>query len=439
MTESSNGEETKATGSLVTDFANTDLTQNSRDSYALVKNANGEIIGNCAISITIQYSTFFGDSLEACRLSVYELNKKGLNGSDDTYLTTINPKDYSTVNSTSLLGTKAYTAVDQTIPDSIRFDDDYVKNVFIKLNVAKAQELGSRIFSSARANKENFYKVFQDVFRGIYVKSDYGDGVILYVNKVRMDVESVQYATDSITGVRLHTTRSDAYGRDSISYTGRSFFSTREVIQANQLQNDTTEISSRINEPNWTYLKSPAGIFTEVTLPVEAINQQLSQDTLNAAKLTFINYNQPSDKKYGLPLPDDVLLIRKKDMKTFFVKNQLTDNISSFVASHSGNQYVFSNITQMINLCLNEKAAAAKAGTPLDEDWNKAVLISVLVTREQQQSSSSIVITKVQHDLKPTYVRLKGGPGTNPSAENPDLKLKLEVISTSFNGATTKK
>ena len=43
-------------------------------------------------------------------------------------------------------------------------------------------------------------------------------------------------------------------------------------------------------------------------------------------------------------------------------------------------------------------------------------------------------IIRIQHDLKPGYVRLKGG---SLGKTNPDYKLKLEVISTDF-GLTTK-
>ena len=60
--------------------------------------------------------------------------------------------------------------------------------------------------------------------------------------------------------------------------------------------------------------------------------------------------------------PSDVMLIRKKDKDRFFAKNLLIDEVSSFRTSHSTstNQYTFSNITRLINACINDKKAADK-------------------------------------------------------------------------------
>ena len=91
-----------------------------------------------------------------------------------------------------------------------------------------------------------------------------------------------------------------------------------------------------------------------------------------------------------------------------------------------------------------EKEEAKKnAGSSWDEtkwlqenpDWNKVVLIPVLVTYDSSNTTTGQAnIIRIQHDLKPGYVRLKGG---SLGKTNPDYKLKLEVISTDF-GLTTK-
>ena len=70
-------------------------------------------------------------------------------------------------------------------------------------------------------------------------------------------------------------------------------------------------------------------------------------------------------------------------------------------------------------------------------DWNKVVLIPVLVTYDSSNTTTGQAnIIRIQHDLKPGYVRLKGGEvGETSGGEN--YKLKLEVISTDL-GLTTK-
>lgn len=83
------------------------------------------------------------------------------------------------------------------------------------------------------------------------------------------------------------------------------------------------------------------------------------QTTLNAVKLTFTNYNQESNKyKFSMSAPETVLLLREKDMDSFFVNNELANNVTSFVATHNSietNQYTFMNIARLVSACINEK------------------------------------------------------------------------------------
>ena len=157
---------TKATGSLVTSFDNIEIDSKIKDRFTLIKDENNHVIGNCQINIYLWYSSYFGDSLTACRLSIYELDKR-LN-EEEAYYTNINPEDY--YKQSDLLGTKAYTAVDLSVSDSIRKLDTYVPSVSIRLDQAKAEKLGQKLF---KADRKDFYKAFPDLFSGIYVKSDY--------------------------------------------------------------------------------------------------------------------------------------------------------------------------------------------------------------------------------------------------------------------------
>ena len=348
---------------------------------------------------------------------------------------------------------RAYTAVDLSVKDSIRNLSTYVPSVHVAFKESIATRVGGNILTAARkaenAKKEFNNQLFREAFQGIYVKSDYGDGTVLYVDQSQMNVVYKCYATDSITGLKLKM--QDGSGKDSTYYSYRVFASTREVIQANQLQNDPERINALIKEDKNTYLKSPAGIFTEATLPISDIENELTGDTLNAVKLTFTNYNQSSDKKFGMSIPSTVMLVRKKFQDSFFKDNQLSDGVSSYLTSHtsSTNQYVFSNITKLVNACIAEKEEARKkAGSTWNEkewlekeenkNWNKVVLIPVLVTYDSSNTTTGQAnIIRIQHDLKPGYVRLKGGEAGEGPNGNPDYKLKLEVISTDF-GLTTK-
>ena len=465
--EAFSGTTESGTGKMMTDFKN--LAEGVSGNYTIIEDEKGNPIGNCQINIYLWYDSYFGDSFTACRLSMYVLDKKKgdkyWNEDPDAYYTNIDPTRYYD-STTSLLGNKSYTAVDLSISDSIRNLSTYVPYIKITLDQTKTQDLGLKLLKEGRT--KDLYKKFQSIFPGLYVKSDYGDGTILYVNSVQMDVAFLEHARDSITGGLLHTSA----GKDSVIYNGRSFTSTREVIQANRLENDTEKIQECINESKWTYLKSPAGIFTQITLPISQIAEKLQGDTLNAVKLGIPIYNETSDKKFGMSTPRNVLLIRKKYKDSFFKDNQLSDGITSSLfnpTTTSFTQYTFNNITQMINDCLadGEREEAEKkfknGGTitlqitdaegnvkeePVDNivdwerlsDWNKFILIPVLVTTDSSSSNnyygSSSNVISIQHDLKPGYARLKGGTNaTNISLDKEQqdkYKLKLEVVSTNF-------
>jgi len=444
-----------------------------KEDITFVRDENNKIIGNIhTIELYLWYDSYFGDSLTASRLSVYELGdaEKELN-ENNAYYTDINPEEFYTPQ--NLLGTKAYTAVDLSVKDSIRNLSTYVPSVHVSFKDDAAIRIGKEIIQHAYKAGTNFdNKAFREAFKGIYVKSDYGDGTILYINQIQMNVVYKSYAIDTIKGTILpKTVVKDGESPDSTYYGYRMFTSTREVIQANQLKNDNTAIQDCIKKDGWTYLKSPAGIFTQITLPINKIADQLQGDTLNAVKLGIPIYNETNDRKFGMSIPKSVLLIRNKYKDSFFKNNQLSDGITSSLFDYSSStssltQYTFNNITQMINNCLADKEAAERdirekgftkvsltdpEGNVYEEnvdniekweeliEWDKFVLIPVLVTKDASSNSyySSSNVISIQHDLKPGYARLKGGskgsqqdPQGNPLY--PDNVLKLEVISTSF-------
>ena len=421
--------------------------------------ATGTMAGDSIVSVQliVYYDKWFGDSLNACRMSVYELDKK----LDKNRYTNINPEEfYNKYDSKLLLGRKAYSAYDTTVPDSVRNATNSSGNRTYSPNVSfllDKKEFGEeRLLKTYRKHPEYFKNsasFIDNVFKGVYIKNDYGDGTILYVDQVGLLVTLRFHYVDEETGVALK--KKD--GTDSLYYAYYNgekdmplmFASTKEVIQANQFLNNEL-IKEKVAESEHTYIKSPAGIFTEATMPYDEIYSQLSQDTLNAVKLTFTNYNITSNYEYSMSAPDNVLLLRKKELKSFFEKNEVSDNVTSFTATHNAlavNQYTFSNISRLVTTCINEKQSAKKkakeaAGSSWNEaawenqwkkeneDWDKVLLIPVSITVDESSNSSSGTMTSVQNDLKPSYAMLKGGP----QEENGQVKspLKLEVTYTRF-------
>lgn len=416
--------------------------------------------------LVFMYSEYFGDSLSPCRMSIYELGVDGNRNNiaipavdsevpppagklyqlnrESAHYTDINPSYFYSPD--ALIGRKAYSAVDLSISDSIR----NLENFYPYVSVTLPTQIGEDIYKACKAAGNNGIdnSKFQELFKGIYAKSDYGDGTVLYIDQIEMNVRYKVYATDRTNDTILWSYQKKMGvpgAKDSIGYSKRTFAATKEIIQANHFKNDEAKLKERLEEKTWTFLKTPAGIYTQAILPLKEIENKLSQDTINAVKLTFTNYNQTNDHnkyKYSISAPNYILLVREQEKENFFKNNEIANGTTSYLSSHtaSTNQYVFNNLTKLIVACLDEKKTIMKKEGWTESDfaanqpskypsWDKVAVIPVLVSQDTSTSGNSNVIS-VQNDLKPGYAKLKGGAlGLEGNVEN---KLKLEVIYTSF-------
>ena len=393
------------------------------------------------VRLVVFYSTWFGDSLNACRMSAYQLQKE----LERNRYTNIDPAEYYDKLNPILLGRRAYTAYDTSVTDEERNATDsygnktYYPSVTFTLD---KETYGNKWLKLSKEHPEYFKnsKAFiENVFKGVYIKSDYGDGTVLYVDRVDLQMKYQFYVIDTATNVPYKRKQAGFENEDSTAHTWRTeFASTKEVIQANQFLN-SDKIQKLAAEDEHTYIKSPAGIFTEAELPYDDIYQKLANATLNAVKLTFTNYNkQDSPYEFSMSAPSNVLLLRKVDYKSFFEENKLPDNITSYTVKHNNvatNQYTFNNIARLVTTCIQGKDVAMKkakeeAGDKWNQeewekDWRTVYLIPVSITYDTTSSSTSSTMTGIQNDLQPGYAMLKGGPKGEA--------LKLEVTYTTFN------
>lgn len=370
------------------------------------------VAGDTAISaeIRLYVSSFFGDSISPCHMSVYPLNK--VLEEDKNYYTDIVPEDYYDATQAPL-ASRPYTADDKTIPDSISSGSNYVPYI----RVALPRQFGTDIIQKFYSNPEYFANAetfINNVCKGMYFKCDQGDGSILYVHQAQLNI-SFNYYIKSSSG-KL----------DSLVTVIAQFAGTQEVIQANRFRTDKDKLKELVeNDGSCTYLKTPAGIFTELTLPLDEIatNHINVGDTLNSVKLTITRYNESMSNietsAFKMGIPQTILMVRKKDMYSFFEKNQVTDNKTSYLAAYNStyNTYTFNNMSQLITECIKENN---NNGGVMDEDWNKVVLIPV-VTKTDNTGN----IVTIRHNLNLTSARLMGG-------FNPGNELQVRITYSKF-------
>ena len=393
------------TSGFITQFA-------CNEDYGFPSPKDGGVEGDSATytKLRLYFEEYYGDSLNAMQCEVYELDNTLEEGTP--YYTNLTPEDFYNPNDEPL-ARKTYNAIDYSLHDTILNGENYSRHIEITLPnhignrfISKYYEMdkdSNHIGKQYFANSEVFIK---DVFKGIYVKCTQGDGTVLKIYRARLDIGFKRYI-DSSTG-KL----------DSIQALSAPFYSGKEVLQVNNFDND--DLTPLAEEDSLTYLKTPAGLYTEVALPITEIVE--SCDTINSAKITFTRYNETQG---DTRTPHSTLLmVRKCDMYKFFLKNKVADSKTSYITSFTSgtNEYTFSNIASLVKICYKEYQDGIAANPNWEAenpDWNKIVLIPVSTTLDSNKS-----IVKITHDISISSVRLRGGT---------EYEIPIEVITSKFN------
>lgn len=375
------------------------------DYNLLHKNEKGEIEAD-SIEVRLFYKSFYGNNNNPMKLEVYELDTANVIREDTSYYSNADLTTFINPRRSAPLAKKVFTARDFTLDDETIESDSYTPNIKIVL----PKEYGTFIMKKYFENKnffKNSYNFIRHVCPGFYFKLADGNETMLnvYVGTINLFFRYKDPARDT-------------------TYVGMTrFAATPEVLQNTSFETDNMQ--PLVEENKWTYLKTPAGIVTEITLPIDEIYAGHDNDSISQTQIALTRYNAMSAN--SLNIPQALLLVRKENMYSFFENNELPDGKTSFVTSFSSsfNTYTFSNIGNLIAYCRrerNEKAVAAHLSpaewSALHPDWNKVVVIPVSVTTDDSNN-----ILSVTNDMGLNSVRLVGG-------ENDPIKI--QVIYSSF-------
>ena len=212
-----------------------------------------------------------------------------------------------------------------------------------------------------------------------------------------------------------------------------SVSSTDEVLQTITVKNDKAALKKLAEtDQQFTYMKTPAGIFTEVTLPVDEVKSTHTCDSLLSASVTFPRVNNMEElTAYTFAAPQKVLLIQKDSLNNFFEKIQNYNNKYAFYTSLSKNAYSFSSssdINNLITKMYNDRNTGLKSDPNWVEkhpNWNKAILLPVGEIKSATSSSTNSTPIALIHEMGVTSTRLKRGTSSDP--------IKMRVIYAHFN------
>lgn len=375
----------------------------SIDSIASLK--DGKVVAD-SVEIRLYYNNFYGDSLQTMKMSVHELDKPLV---DKNYYSNYDIDANGYLRDDGLTVDKVYTLTDLNVDRSIRYASNYNKNIRINLDKPYTDKEGNtydnygtyimRTYYDNPSYFRNSYTFMQHVVPGFYFKNESGLGNMAYISVSQLNVYFRYHYNDSI-------------------YTGiASFAGTEEVLQTTHITNDDKTIDRMVADNTCSYVKSPAGIFTELTLPIDEIISGHENDSINSAKIILHRLNNTTASDYALEAPGTLLMIPKAQLYSFFENHELPDYKTSYLATYtsSSNTYTFNNISGMVSYMNANRNGA---------DWNKVVLVPVATTYTTVNRST--MLTSLTHDMALTSSKLVGGPN------NPNAPLKISVIYSKF-------
>lgn len=386
----------------------------SVDTLDYIKKANKGSIEADSCYLLVSYNASYGDTIAPMKVTAYEMTEPMKE--DQEYYSNYDAFKNGWVNENNQHWSSNYNLSNTSDVKNFKI---YLNKKYEK-NGKTYKNYGSYILQTYAEHPEYFktnFKFLHNVCPGFYIKNVGGTGNMAKI----WNTELIFYWTRQKTikkkdGVTDSTVVGIGYNR---------FDGTEEVLQLNKIENDTKNLENLASQKDWTYLKSPAGIFTEVTLPIDDIMKGHEKDTLNTATISFPRLNNENeDNPYNFATPSTILMVQKDSLQSFFEKSKLADNRTSYTTSYSStgtykNAYTFQNIANLVSAMYKNKGKG--------ENWNKVVLVPVNVITTTQGYTT--VISKINHDMSLASTRLIVGTDDPNKDYTTDEKTGKKVAS----------
>ena len=356
------------------------------------------VVDSCVVNIVTD--GYQGDTLTAMKVTVRELEKAVKDGV--AYYSNYDPETLGYLRSGegAVNIDKVYSYADLLLSDSVRksrMDGKSYPMISIPLNDTYTDRNGRNYNNYGTYIMQQYYEhpeyfknaltFTKNICPGLYFKTTGGLGLVMEVLTTRLDLYYTHKYGGSTTSNRCAINGSE------------------EVLRTIHITNDKNAIRQLADDKSCTYLKTPAGIFTEVTLPVDDIMKGHENDTITQAKIVFRRMNDFSSiSDIVMAEPPTLLMIERDSLNSFFEHRNVPDYVSSYLAYFNStyNTYTFNNIAGLITHMHNLKERSA--------NWNKVVIVPVdVTTTSSSSSSSSTSIANIDHLMFVTSIRLIGG------------------------------
>ena len=336
-----------------------------------------------AVSLIFEYSDWKGDASSPMQMTVYPVNQK----LTKNFYTNVDPTVFCDMQHPLI--SQAYSA------QSGIFDSTYyVWQLVFPLPL----EWGQKLYDETIHNPSSFnsQEAFNQFFSGFYITTDYGSGNMLYISNTQIRIDYSRVLKSSTGG-------------DSIVNHFEEFNVSKDVIQLNRLQSKNTEQLLEDND-QYTYLKTPAGIFTRLVFPAVQIHEVIKNRVINNVAL-HLKYMPKEDWLYSLAPPPYLLLMPEDSIGTFFENRNIENNITTYLSNYAvsssttvgyneaGRVYPFPNIADLLNYHFKNNP---------DKDLRMLVVPVERVSNTVSSSGTTYTYTSaINHYLAPSGLKIR--------------------------------
>jgi hypothetical protein len=357
-----------------------------------------------SIQLKILYTRYVGDSLAPMEVSVYPVRKS--TPLTENYYTPLDPADYCDLSAP--IAKKVYTARDLNISDSLNAIN-VASGSYNIVSVSLPIELGQSLYDEYKAclndDSRLTFKTSEALakfFPGLYLKTTLGSGCLLEVEKTDVFIYT------SWTRQVEDTTQVNNLRTDTLI--GLAVLdATKEIIQLNEYASSHDEQLWQTPSDDKMYLKTPAGIFSQVSIPMSELKQKGRK--YSSVRLR-IEAEAPVEWPYTWAFPgaansalfmsqSKLLLIEPDSIRTFFEEQKSADNKTTYFTTFDPvtYTYTFSNIANLVQYAIDNNI-----------DPLILRLVPVEVAYYTYQSSSYTTIAAdyaASHYLLPSAVTLR--------------------------------
>ena len=359
-----------------------------------------------SLTLSLVFSSWKGNKNSPIQIKAYEMDKGNIDY-NKTYYTNEDPLKYCSL--TKQLGSRISVAV----PDTLQDTTYYQPHLTYKFTTPEANgdTPAQRFFKAAQNGSFVSQTAFANFFRGVYLRSEYGNGALWNISQIYMQLFYHYHAFIN--------------NKDTMLTSGLVFPASKDVRQLSLISHPNRDAVMANTPDNVTYVTSPAGIYTEVDIPVgQILNRALAR-----FKGKIINFNhagmrvevteRDTTHTYALKQPSTLMLTYKSNLVNYIKKyNYATDTLMLAAYNSTAHTYSF-DLSALLTACLHKKF---KDGVVPANYIEKMVLIPVRYTLA---SSSSSTITSIAQQPTISGVSLR-------NMKDKDSPLRINIVYNGF-------